>query len=165
MCIRDRPLTEGSTTGDGVRCLAAEGGAQLRIDQFVERLVFESERDSGFSAVESGAVGDRGFGRGVKDLSLAVGLCAKAGRVVDLLENAWHREDERRLELTQMVHEVHDVGSMAQLGSTADRTDLDDACEYVSQRQKQERGRVVRLEEIAKYVKGPAEERRWGQGR
>src|SRR6185312_5707140 len=101
--------------GDAVAGLAAERGAQLPVDQPVEDRVLDSQpqgRPAG--TVESLAVIDGHPRRAREDLALALGRRLLLGAVVYLLEDAWHREDERGLERRQVRQQVVHVGTVPQ---------------------------------------------------
>jgi hypothetical protein len=143
------PQPERGPAGDRPLHLAAERRPQLDVDELVERRVLRAEPEARAAMVERLAVGDGGLGRGVEDLALAGRLCLLLRGVVDLLEDARHREDERRLEARQVCEQFLDVGCVPKLSAGHHDTDLDNPGEHVCQRQEQQRGRFLVLEHAA----------------
>lgn len=104
-------LAQRGPARDGVLAPPAEHRAQLAVDQLVEDLVLDPQAHRrARRGVQRLAVRDRGVGGPVEDRALAVGLRLGARRVVDLLEDPRHAQDQRRPEGRQLVGEVLDVG-------------------------------------------------------
>ena len=134
---------ERGAAGDGVEDLAAHRGPQLAVDQLVEQAVLGPEAEAGPALVLGGRPGDGGLGRRGEDLALALGGGLLLRRVVDLLEHARHREDERRFEGGEVLQQVLDVGGVPHLRLGADAEHLDEPGEDVGQGQEEERGRAL----------------------
>ena len=115
--------------------VAAHGGAQLLVEQGVEELVLQIQRQRNLALLRGLGIRHRDADAGVEDLALAAVLGLEHGRVVDLLEDARHGEDEIRLEGLQVLEQVLDVRGMpgAAAGSHVDHRD--ETGEYVGQRQ------------------------------
>ena len=131
--------------------------AQLAVDQPVEERVLRSQAHRHPLAVRRPRPGDRDVGGAVEDLAPPVGGGPLGGAVEDLLEHARHGQDEGRLELAEVGHQVLDVGAVAHLGPALDAADLDDAREDVGERQEQQGRGVVGVEELGQLVDGDAE--------
>ena len=145
-----QPLAERRAAGDGVRAPAAESGAQPSVDQPGERRVLGAHGDRRPAAgrVEAARPGDRHLGGALEDPAATLGGGVLGGGVEDLLEHPGHGEHERRPELAQVAHQVADVGAVTEPDPRLHRPDLDDAREDVSERQEEQRRRVVAGEQL-----------------
>ena len=105
------------------------------------------------SAFQRLAVGDRGRFGGVEDTgSEPPGLLGPQLRgVVHLLEDAGHGEDECRLEVLEIRHQVLDVGGVAHTRPGVYAAALDHAGEDVRQRKEQESG-GLRVQHLGRRV-------------
>ena len=99
-------------------------------------------RRRAFLGVEGLGVGDRDLGRPAEDLALGAGSL-RVRRVVDLLQHARDHQEVARLERSQVVEQVLDVGGVAKHAVAADLEDLQEAREHVGERQEQEQARVL----------------------
>ena len=133
------PVAERGAAGDGVLAAAAEGVAQLAVDEPGEDRVLGADGQRRPAPVEPARVGDGGLGGAVEDRAAAVGGGPLRGGVEDLLEDPRHGEHERRPERLEVGDEVLDVGAVAEPGAGLHAADLDDPGEHVGQRQEQQR--------------------------
>ena len=92
--------------------------------------------------LERARVGDRDLGRPPEDPQRRARARLLLGGVVDLLEDAGHGEDERRLERLEVREQVARVGGVAQHGTGRDAQHFDVAREDVGERHEQQRARV-----------------------
>ncbi len=155
------PLAERRAAGDGVLALAAEDVAQLAVDQPVEDLVLELQAERrARRLVQRPAVRDGRVGGLVEDLALAVRLRLGPRRVVDLLEDARHTEDQRRPERGQFVGEVLDVRDGAQLDRRHHRRDLHQPSEDVREREEEKDRALAGTEQRAAVARRRSRTRR-----
>ncbi len=150
-------LAQRRTTRDGELAAPAQGVAQLGVDQPREDRVRGAHPQRRTPLVLGARPGDRGLGGPVEDRAATLGGGLLRGGVEDLLEDPRHGEDEGGLELLEVGQQVLDVGAVPQAGALLDRTDLDDPGEDVGQRQEEQRGGALGVEEGVELVGGHAE--------
>ncbi len=147
------PLAQRGAAGDRVLAAPAEDRVQLAVDQLGEELVLELQAEGRTArGVQRTAVGDGRLGRRVEDLALAVGLGLGARRVVDLLEDARHTEDQRGPEGLELVGQVLDVRHAAQADRRQYGRHLHQAPEDVRGREEEQHGALAGAEERAEAL-------------
>ena len=153
------PRAERGRAGDGVRHAAAHGGAQLAVDELVEQGELDLRAEGHLLALlEEGRVLDRGVRGGAEDLALAAGLGLLLRRVVDLLEDARHGQQERRLEGAERRKELLRVGLVPGLDTRVDIEDRNEAREHMRRRDEQQGGGAGGVHDLFERLRGVARE-------
>ena len=156
------PFAERCAAGDGVHHVAAERRAQLAVDQPVGDGVLGLEH--GVCArrrLVGTRVGDRDLGGPAEQAQLDARAGLLLGRVVDLLEDPRHGEQEGRAERLQVRQQVLGVGGVAEHCAGRDAQHLDEPREHVRERHEEQRARIglrAHLTEPVRPVEGQADE-------
>src|SRR5690625_358762 len=151
------PLAGRRTAGDGVLGSSTERSTELGVHEPVEHGMLDAEREWYAAPVERFAVRDRRFDRTIEDRSLAVGVGLLARAVEHLLEHPRYGQDERRLEVFEVDEEVAYVGGVPHAYARADAAHLDDPGEDVREREEQQRGGALDIEQLVEELGRDAE--------
>ena len=152
-----QPFAEGAAAGHGVGHVAAHGCAQLAVDELVEQGVAELQAQADAAGLACLGERDGGIGGPVEDGALAAVLRLGQGRVVDLLEDAGHGQDEGGLVALQVRQQVLDVRRMRHRGPGGHGQDGDEAGKDVCQRQEHD-GLGVLVDDFADDGQGVVRE-------
>ena len=143
--------------------LPAEHGVQLRVDEPREQRVPRPQREGGLAPALGGLrVLDRRRDRGVEDLGgHPARVLRLAGRaVVDLLQHARHRDQERRAQLAEPLDDRRGVGLVRDGDALVEAVDLEDPGQHVGERQEDQGVGARRHRDVEPLVEGgddPAE--------
>src|SRR5690606_19869264 len=107
----------------------------------IEECELRGKPERNLARVERLRVLDSDCGGGAEDLALAASLGLLLGRVVNLLEDARHRQKEGRLERSERGEQQLRVGLVADLYATVNGEHRDEAREHVGEGDEEHRAR------------------------
>ena len=110
--------------------------------------MLDLQAESGPATALGLAVLDGRVRRRLEDVALAIGIGLLRCGVVDLLEHAGHREEERRLEFREQRQQILDVGRVPETSACADAAELDEPAEHVRDGQEQQSRGAGRTEDL-----------------